>query len=142
MIVIDSTAAIAALAVKRKDAALAQRLAIATELHAPQLLDVEVLHALRRLVAIGQMTSGRAQKVREDFAAMRVRRYPHEPLADRIWDLRQSLTPSDAAFIVLAEALEIPVVTCDPRLASTRGHAAEVEVFAPPPDADGPDRRR
>ncbi|MEX2412091.1 MAG: type II toxin-antitoxin system VapC family toxin, partial [Thermoleophilaceae bacterium] len=112
------------------DEALSRRLASATELHAPQLIDIEVLHALRRLVAIGQITSGRAQKVREDFAAMRVRRYPHEPLADRVWELRNSFTPADAAFIVLAETLEIPFVTCDPRLASTLGHAAEIELFA------------
>ena len=127
--VVDSSAVIAVLAADKPDHALVERLSCAHELHAPQLLDIEVLHVLRRLVATGHLNARRAQQVREDFAALRVRRYPHEPLADRIWELRDTLTPSDAAFVVLAETLEVLFVTCDPRLASAQGHGAEVEFF-------------
>jgi predicted nucleic acid-binding protein len=42
------------------------------------------------------------------------------------------LMPSDAAFVVLAEVLEVPLVTCDPRLGSATGHHARVEFFGVP----------
>lgn len=56
-------------------------------------------------------------------------RYPHHQLADRIWELRHKLTAYDAAFVALGEALDVPVITCDARLASASGHSAEIELF-------------
>jgi predicted nucleic acid-binding protein len=132
MLVIDSSALLAALTADRRDDSLVSRLGSVPELYAPQLLDIELLHVLRRLVATGTLSANRAQRMREDFSALRVRRYPHEPLLDRVWELRGALTPSDAVFVVLAEALEVPLVTCDPHLATPAGHAAQVEVFGRP----------
>ena len=130
MVVIDSSALLSALAVHRPDRSLAQRLAGVRELHAPELLDVELLHSLRRLISIGVLTQERAQQVREDVVALRIRRYPHEPLTDRVWELRDVLTPSDAMFVALAEVLELPLVTCDSHLAAAHSHGAEVELIA------------
>jgi len=131
MLVIDSSALLAVLTAEHRDAGLAGRLGGVHEMYAPQLIDVEMLHVLRRMVATGTVNADRAQHVREDFAALRVRRYPHEPLLDRVWELRSAFTPSDAMFLVLAEMLEVPLVTCDPHLAASRGHAAQIELFAP-----------
>ncbi len=128
MLVIDCSAAINAL-VEPRSAALVERLSGVRELHAPHLLDVEMLHALRRLVGIGKLTTERAEYVLQDFAALRIRRYSHRPLADRIWALRENLTAYDAAFVSLAETLALPVVTCDARLASAPVHEAKIEVF-------------
>lgn len=128
MFVIDCSAAIDAL-LDPRDPLLVERLSGARELHAPHLLDVELLHALRRLVATGKLTAERAEYVREDFAALRIRRYAHHPFADRIWALRDNLTAYDAAFVALAEALAVPIVTCDARLATAPVHGAKVEVF-------------
>lgn len=130
MAVIDSTALLSALAVVRPPTALTQRLAAVRELHAPELLDVELLQSLRRLVATGELSDERAQQVREDVAALRVRRYPHGPLVDRAWELRDRSTPSDAMYVVLAEVIELPLVTCDQYLANASGHGARVELFA------------
>jgi len=129
MLVIDSSALLSALVVDQPDRRLARRLADIRELHAPELLDVEILHALRRLVATGAITEKRAQDAREDVAALRIRRYPHQALTDRAWDMRAHLTPSDAFFVALAEMLELPLVTCDAYLASTTGHEATVELI-------------
>lgn len=131
MFVIDCSAIVAALTVPRQRGILSSRLGAATELHAPQVLDVEFLHALRRLVATGQLHAERAQRAREDFAAMRVRRHPHEPLADRAWELRNTVTPSDALYIALAEALQLPYITCDPHLPGAGALAANVELVEP-----------
>jgi predicted nucleic acid-binding protein len=88
-----------------------------------------MLHALRRLSSLGELTDERAADARADFRDLAVVRYPHVGVADRIWELRQNLTAYDAAFVALAESLEAPLVTCDGRLANALGHAARVELY-------------
>jgi predicted nucleic acid-binding protein len=46
----------------------------------------------------------------------------------RIWDLRNNLTAYDAAYVALAEALDMPLLTRDRRLASAPGHRAQIEL--------------
>ena len=129
MLVVDTSAVVAALVGRPPDRRLVDRLGHDGDLHAPHLLDVELLHALRRLVRTGQLTQERAADARADFAELAVVRYGHQPLADRVWHLRDSLTAYDATFVALAEALEVPLVTCDARLARASAHRAAVELF-------------
>jgi predicted nucleic acid-binding protein len=129
VIVVDTSAVIAALAGKPADSFLVDRLRGDGDLHAPHLLDIEVLHALRGLVSAKALSPGRAEEVRIDFADLAVVRYPHHPLADRIWELRNNLTAYDAAFVALAEALEVSLITCDGRLRRASGHSATVELY-------------
>ena len=129
MIVLDTSAAIAALAVRPPIEDLVARLQDDGDLHAPHLIDVEVIHALRRLIAARELTEDRAADVRTDFADLAIVRYAHHPLADRMWELRRNLTAYDAAFVALAEALGASLVTCDGRLARAGGHQAQIELF-------------
>ncbi len=129
MLVVDTSAVVAALTGGPGAGALRARLGGDGDLHAPHLVDVEVLHALRRLVAGRALTLRRAEEARADFAELAIVRYPHEPLADRIWELRNNLSAYDAAFAALAEALGVPLVTCDAALARAPGHRADVELF-------------
>ena len=99
------------------------------DLHAPHLIDVEFQHALRRLVVSGTIGDDRAADARMDFESLTIVRYPHVSLANRMWELRHNVTAYDAAFLALAEAFDVPLVTCDARLARAPGHAASVEVF-------------
>ena len=99
------------------------------ELVAPHLLDLEFLHVLRRLVRLGAVTEDRAADARTDFAELAVTRYPHEPLADRIWELRFNLTAYDASFVALAEALGVALITCDAALRTAPGITAAIELF-------------
>jgi predicted nucleic acid-binding protein len=131
VIVADTSAVIAALSGRPQIPELNRRLSEDGDLHAPHLIDVEVIHALRGLVMGGKLTQDRAQDVRTDFAALRIIRYPHGRLSDRMWELRHNFTAYDAAFVALSEALEVSLVTCDVSLASNPGHAAQIEVFAP-----------
>jgi predicted nucleic acid-binding protein len=39
------------------------------------------------------------------------------------------LTAYDAAFVALSEALDVPLVTCDRRLAGALGHRGRVELY-------------
>ena len=97
-------------------------------LHAPELLDLEVVQVLRRLVREGRLSASRAEQAIQDLLDMRITRYPHLVLLPRIWQLRHNLSAYDAAYIVLAEKLGATLLTRDARLASTPGHAATVKV--------------
>lgn len=95
---------------------------------APGLLDVEVLQALRRLVASSAVTASRAEGALELLAALPVDRHPTRHFLPRMWALRDNLTAYDAAYVTLAEALECPLLTCDAGLAGAPGHGAEVRL--------------
>jgi predicted nucleic acid-binding protein len=118
MLVVDTSAVLGVLADREPDPGLVQRLGDDGDLHAPHLVDVEILHALRGLVRGRKLSADRAADVRSDVAALAITRYGHEPLADRVWALRDNLTAYDAVFVALAEALEVPLITCDARLAA------------------------
>lgn len=129
MIVVDSSAVLEALVARDPAPRLVERLAEDGDLHAPHLIDTEVLHALRRMLRRGQVSVERAHDARTDFADLTLVRYPHEPLNDRVWELRENVTAYDATFIALAEALDVPLVTCDTRLAVAPRLRARVELY-------------
>jgi predicted nucleic acid-binding protein len=126
MLTVDTSAVLAALAERTPDRALVQRLADDGDLHAPHLIDVEILQALRGLVRGGKLSADRAEDVRTDVADLAITRYAHEPLADRVWALRDNLTAYDAVFVALSEALDVPLITCDARLAAAPGIVVEL----------------
>lgn len=129
-VVLDASALIAALLPDRKPDDLSRRLSRARVLHAPYVVDVEVASGLRRLVHAGALSADRARDILDETGSLPIRRYPHTPLLDRAWELRDNLTVSDGVYVALAEALRCPLVTCDARLAGAPGHRAEIEVYA------------
>lgn len=100
------------------------------ELHAPHLLDVEVVQAVRRLVRMRELMPVRAAEALVDLVDLDLERHVHVDLLGRAWTLRDTLTAYDAMYVALAEALDAPLVTCDRPLASARGHRARIEIVA------------
>jgi predicted nucleic acid-binding protein len=98
-------------------------------LNAPHLLDLEVAQVLRRLVQLREITPARAQEALDDHSELLIERAVHLELLPRIWELRDSLTAYDGAYIALAEALDAPLVTCDAKLARSHGHHAAIELI-------------
>ena len=100
------------------------------DLHAPGLLDVEVVSALRGLTLGGRLTPSRAQDLLTDFDDLALERWATgNALRRRAFALRDNLTAYDATYVALAEALDCPLVTRDQRLARVRGHGAQIEVI-------------
>lgn len=129
MIVLDASAAIEWLLQSPAGVRVDQRIFSSSEsLHAPHLLDVEVVQVLRRYVRDKTITTQRGQEALEDFADIPLTRYPHDFLLPRIWKLRATLTAYDAAYVALAELLDAPLLTCDSKIPSASGHYAKIEV--------------
>lgn len=129
MIVVDASAVIEVLLATPNLRVIERRMHRADgSLHAPQLLDIEVLQVLRRLCAQGVTTANRCREALDDLSDLPIIRYSHEPLVARIWALRHNMTAYDAAYVTLAEALDAPLVTRDRRLAVAPGHTALIEL--------------
>jgi len=132
VIVIDASAAIEWLLQTAKGAEVEARIfrkrGAFPRLHAPHLLDVEVAQVLRRHVAKGLFSEVRGQTALHDFLQVPLLRYPHDVLLPRVWELRKNLTAYDAAYVALAEALDVPLLTCDANIANAPGHDADVDV--------------
>jgi predicted nucleic acid-binding protein len=129
VIVVDASAVIEALLRTPAAEAIEARLFDPREtLHAPHLLDVEVAQAIRRYAASGDIDAERGAAALADLSDFPLRRYPHDFLLPRVWELRNNLTAYDAVYVALAEALDAPLLTRDRRLAGAAGHRIRIEL--------------
>jgi len=87
------------------------------EWHAPDLVDVEVLSALRRTTLTGSVTPSDARDALDTHLAFQIRRHGTRRLLPRMWALRHDIIAADASYVALAESLGAALVTTDLRLA-------------------------
>jgi predicted nucleic acid-binding protein len=127
LIVIESSAMVDALVDEPVNPRLLALLAD-EELHAPALLDFEVASALRGHVLGGKLDQPRLDEAVEDFGALRIERHQVTDLLGHLLDLRANFTAYDAAYVVLAQALEAPLVTADVKLREAERVGVDVRV--------------
>ncbi|MCC7078978.1 MAG: type II toxin-antitoxin system VapC family toxin [Acidimicrobiia bacterium] len=127
MIVLDASATVDLLVGGSSAERIARRLD-GEVLCAPALLDVEVVSALRSLERRGKLSDVAGTEALNVLESLGVARYTLEAFAGRMWELRETLSAYDAAYVALAEALTCPLLTCDGRLARSHGHDADVET--------------
>lgn len=134
MLVIDASAATELLLARPAAGAVADHIAThGLDLHAPHLIDIEVLSAVRRLVATGEASPERAEEVVVDLLDLPLTRYAHEILVPRIWETRQNFSAYDAAYLALAEGLAdggVPLLTTDRRFARALRAHTDLDVLA------------
>jgi predicted nucleic acid-binding protein len=65
-----------------------------------------------------------------DLTVLPVRRVSHRLLVQRCWELRRAVTVYDAAYVALAEALGIALLTADARLSRAPGLRCRVELLS------------
>lgn len=129
MIVVDASVVVTALADDGPDGDRVRARLRGERLIAPHLVDIEVLSAWRRIAASGDLDERRAGLATADLRSLRIDRVPHAPLLDRCWELRQNLTVYDAAYIALAEAMQVPLLTADAKLAAAPGVRCTVDLI-------------
>ena len=125
MIVLDASAAVQALL----NDGQARLLVAAESLHAPHLVDAEVLSALRRLVGVGTLNADDGARCVNAWSRIGLIRYAAGPLLERIWELRQTISAYDAMYVALAEQLDCALVTADARLSGAPGLRCAVTVL-------------
>ena len=129
MIVVDASVVVNALVDDTSVGHRARQRLRGERLVAPEVVDLEVISALRRLTASGEVGEQRADQAVADLDDLRLQRVPHRPLLPRCWELRANLTPYDAAYVAVAEALDTTLLTADRRLADAPGPACTIEVL-------------
>jgi len=84
---------------------------------------------LARALAYDDADGERARQAFADLADLPIVRVPHADMLPRIWELRDNVTPYDAAYVALAEALNAPLLTADARFAAAPGPRCEFRVL-------------
>ncbi len=128
MIVVDASCVVEVLLRTGRAESIVSRWQSDGSLHAPEVIDLEILQVMRRLTASREISEDRAALALGMLDRLRLRRWSHGPLRARIWMLRKNLTAYDAAYVALAERLACPLLTRDGRLARSAGHRARVEA--------------
>lgn len=95
----------------------------------PSIFDVEVLSALRGLVRGGKFAGTAATELVADLMVLPVDRWHMSPLLPRMWELRENLTPYDAAYVALAELTGAVLVTGDERITASPGARCDIQVI-------------
>ncbi len=130
MIVVDASVLAPALADDGDDGDLARARLRQQVLAAPELIDLEVLSVLRRLLRSGRLPARRAEQAQFDLRDLPLRRAPHRPLLARCWSLRENLSIYDASYVALAEELDAVLVTADVRLSRAPGLRCRIDLLS------------
>jgi predicted nucleic acid-binding protein len=98
--------------------------------HTPHLMDIEVMHTLRRSARLGLIAAHDAELAVKTLPRLQIERHAHLLLLPRIWELRDSVTAYDASYVALSEILGMPLLTCDSKLSRSHGHRAEIVLLS------------
>jgi len=130
MLVVDASCLYDALVGLRDAERIRRRLAEDPAKAAPHVIDVEVLGVIRREFLFGRLDRTAAFQAIEDLRDWRGRRFGHQALLDRAWELRANVRGWDAMYVALAESLGGTLLTTDARLARAEGPRCRIEVLA------------
>lgn len=128
MRIVDASVVVAALVDSGPVGEWAEDQLVGDRLAAPHLMPVEVASVLRRSELAGDLSQHISALAHADLLEMPVDLYPYEPLAERIWQLRTTVTTYDAWYVALAESLETTLATLDVRLSDAPGPTCDFVV--------------
>lgn len=129
MIVLDASAAVEMVLRSPAGGAVLSLVEDSSAVHYPELMPVEVMAVLRRLVAHGLVSHDRAADALTDLLDLRGDAHRHGALLAGAFPLTARFTAYDAVYLTLAMGLDAPLVTLDRRLA--RQAEALVGVVVP-----------
>ena len=117
----DTSVLVAALVDSGPHGEWAEGILAAGALHAPELARVEATNILRRLEGAKKITTSEANAAHDDLMQLNMELFSFDPFADRVWELRHTVTSYDAWYVAIAEALNLPLATLDERLSKANG---------------------
>ena len=132
-VVVDASVLVAALIDTGAHGEWAEDILVSGSLHAPELARAEATNILRRLERSNQISSATANAAQDDLMQLSLETFGFDPFADRVWELRHTVTSYDAWYVALAEALQLPLATLDSKLRAAAGPKC---VFLTPTHVD------
>ncbi|KAA2256137.1 type II toxin-antitoxin system VapC family toxin [Solihabitans fulvus] len=127
-VVVDNSALIEIVVSEPPDPGLLRRL-MTSVAAAPEVIDAEALRVLRRMALKGRLTDEEATSALTRVIQSPIKRLPHIWLLDAAWRMRHAVSGHDSLYVALAERLDVPLVTCDAKLAGSNGHKATIEHY-------------
>jgi predicted nucleic acid-binding protein len=106
-----------------------QELRVASDIAAPDLVDVETVAVLRRRWLGRTISLARFAAAIDDLEELTIDRYPTLRLMRRAYQLRHNLTVYDAAYVALAEVLGCLLLTSDQRLSTVTGPRCPIRLL-------------
>jgi len=129
VLIVDASCLYEVVADTARADAIRSRLAADPDHAAPSVVDVEVVSIIRRDHLLGRLDPTSAAQAVQDLRDWPGERFTHQPLLDRVWELRGSVRAWDGFYVALAEALGATLVTSDARLAAASGPRCAMEVL-------------
>jgi predicted nucleic acid-binding protein len=121
MIVVDASVLIHILLDAAVEPQIIDRLESANGLLAPYFIDLEVINGIRKQLFLKKIRPQQADAAIDDFQSFTIDRRSTHEFNSRIWELRSNLTPYDAAYVTLAEMVDLPLITRDGKIAKVKG---------------------
>ena len=84
-------------------------------------MPAEVAKLLQRAAGAAEISTDVASLARDDLRSLRVELFPYSACADRVWELRSTVTAYDAWYVALAETLDATLPTLDEKLSRALG---------------------
>lgn len=95
----------------------------------PDLANVEATAVLRKRWIAGDLTDRRLEAAVDALVRLPLIRYPTVGILGRAIELRADVTPYDAVYVALAEALNADLVTADRKLAAAPGPRCKIRTI-------------
>jgi predicted nucleic acid-binding protein len=127
-IVLDASAAVEISLRTPQGRRLQMKLPTDAETWVPEHYFAETTAVLRRLELNGSWTATQIQVALSRIMNAPVRRVSVRPLIPDAWALRHNLTMADAFYVVVAQHLDAPLVTCDAKLANSPNLTVETLI--------------
>ena len=106
-----------------------QEFRAAGDVAAPDLVDAETFAVLRKRWLGKTISAVRFAAAIDDLEDLTIERYPTLRLMRRAYQLRDSVTAYDAAYVALAETLGCQLLTSDQRLSTATGPRCSIRLL-------------
>jgi predicted nucleic acid-binding protein len=117
-VVLDASAALTLVLDPGESGDAVRRAIGANLICAPTLLPYEVTNVLRRRWSARLLSDAEAALAFDSFGLLAIELWQWAALAERVWQLKGSITAYAAAYVALAELLDCPLLTGDAKLAA------------------------
>ena len=124
-VVVDASVLVAALVDSGPHGTWAEGVLASGALHAPELARAEATNILRRLERAKHITTAEANAAHDDLMQLNLEVFSFDMFAERIWELRHTVTSYDAWYVAVAESLKMPLATLDQKLTKASGIACD-----------------